>query len=398
MDILFCDPIKKGELCGCFAHIYEVSSNLTKLGHNLVVPKVIHPHQQSLPLWARIERMSHRLSVVGFLMYEMYTFMLILSAIVKHRGRFDVIYRRDNVINSECLLSKLFKIPFVIEANGFEAGEGSSLRTRILARIERFTMHKADKVIVVTSRLKEVLPLDYGIPEDKIVVIENGANVDLFQPMSVKRAREELNLSQSDHYICLVGSNLLPYQGTERLIRAAPFLLERFPDTRFLIVGGGSDSERREIIDTVEKAGLGDKFIFTGRVPYQQVPLYINASDVCIILPKGFIRRSGISPLKLCEYMACEKPVVASRTDGLELLEETNAGLLVNSESSQEIADAIAKLLENKELRTAMGKNGRRYVVENRSWEIVGKKTARVCQEVVEAHQKRAHRNWRKYQ
>jgi glycosyltransferase involved in cell wall biosynthesis len=320
-------------------------------------------------------------------MYEMYTFMLILSAIVKHRGRFDVIYRRDNAINSECLLSKLFKIPWVIEVNGFEAGEGSSVRTRTLARMERFTMHKADRIIVVTSRLKEVLPLDYGIPEDKIAVIENGANVDLFQPMSVIRAREELNLSQSDHYICLVGSNLLPYQGTEPLIRAAPFLLERFPDTRFLIVGGSSDSERREIIDTVEKAGLGDKFIFTGLVPYQQVPVYINASDVCVILPKGFTRKSGISPLKLCEYMACEKPVVASRTDGLEFLEETNAGLLVNSESPQEIAEAIAKLLESKELRKTMGKNGRRYVVENRSWEIVGKKTAQVCKDAIEERQ-----------
>jgi len=389
MNILFCDPVRLGELRGLFAHIYEVSSNLTKLGHNIVLLKVIQPNKQPSPLWARIDRLSHRLPLIGTAISEIYTFFLILRAIIRHSGWLDVIYRRDNLINSECLLSKLFKIPWVIEVNGFEAGEGSSVRTRILARIERFTMHKADRVIVVTSRLKKLLPLDYGIPEEKIVVIENGANVDLFKPMDVLRARAELNLSQSDHYICLVGSNLLPYQGAGRLIRTAPFLLERFPCTRFLIVGGTIDSIRRELIDTAEKAGLGDKFTFTGPVPYQQVPLYINASDVCVILPKGFSRRSGASPLRLCEYMACEKPVVASRMDGLEILEENNTGLLVDSENPRGIAGAIAKLLGSKELRTEMGRNGRGYVVANRSWAIVGKRTAQVCQEAVDEHRKR---------
>ncbi|MBA7676154.1 D-inositol 3-phosphate glycosyltransferase [subsurface metagenome] len=401
MNILYCDPLRTGELRGLFAHIYEVSSNLTKLGHNVVFPKVIHPHKQSLPLWARIEGLSPRLPIIGTVISEIYTFFLILSRIVKHRERFDVIYRRHNAINSECLLSKLFGIPLVKEVNGFEVdlqedGDSSSLRARILGRIERFTMSKADRFIVVTSKLKKALHRDYGIPEDKIVVIGNGANVDLFQPMDVVKARAELNLSQSDYYVCLVGSNLLPYQGTGRIIRAAPFLLERFPHTRFLIVGGTVDSVKRELIDTVDKAGLGDKFIFTGLVPYQQVPLYINASDVCIVLQKGFLRKSGSSPLKLCEYMACEKPVVASRTYGSEFLEVNNSGLLVNSESPEEIAGAIARLLESKELRTDMGKNGRRYVVENRSWQIVAKRTAQVCQDAVEEHQKRAQEKARK--
>lgn len=404
MNILFCDPvIRKGELRGLFVHIYELSTNLTKLGHNLTLLKFIHPDEQRLPLWAKIERLPQRIPIIGTVISEIYTFFLILSAIVKHRGRFDVIYRRHNALNSEYLLGKLFGIPFVKEVNGFEVDfeegrDGSSLRTRIVDRIERLTMSKADRIIVVTSKLKKVLHHDYAIPEDKIIVIENGANVDLFKPMDAIRAKAELNLSQSDHYICLVSTNLLSYQGTGRIIEAAPLLLKIFPKARFLIVGGSSDSERRRFIDIVGKAGLGNKFILAGLVAYKQVPLYINASDVCIVFPEGFLRRSGIAPLKLCEYMACEKPVVASRTDGLEFLEETNAGLLVNSENSQEIADAIAKLLESKELRTAMGKNGRRYVVENRSWQIVAERTAQVCKDAVEAHQKRAHRNWRKYQ
>lgn len=391
MDILFCDPLRMGELRGLYAHIYEVSSNLTRLGHNLKLLKVIKPDKKRLPLWVRIDRLSYRLPVIGTIISEAYTFILIFFAIVKHRAGFDVIYRRHNALNSEYLLSRLFGIPLVKEVNGLEAepredGDNSSWRAGILNRVERFTIAKADRLIVVTLKLKKTLYLDYGIPDEKIVVIENGANTELFKPIDAVKARKKLNLEPGNLYICLVGSNLLSYQGTGRLIRAAPFILERFPDARFLIVGGTSDSVRKELIDSIERAGLGGNFIFTGLLLYEQVPLYINASDVCVVLPKVFERKAGSSPLRLCEYMACGKPVVASRTAGHENLEKNNSGLLVDSESPQQIANAINSLLDNKELRTDMGRSGRRYVVENRSWHKVAQRTAQVCKEAAERY------------
>lgn len=395
MKILFCDPvISKGELRGCFAHIYEISSNLTKLRHNLVLLKVIPPHKQQLPLWARVDRLSSRIPVIGTILSEAYTFMLVFFALVRHRGRFDVIYRRHNALNSEFILSKLFGIPFVKEVNGLEAeiqeeGDNSSVRARIVGWLERFTMPKADRIIVVTHKLKETLHLDYGIPENKVFVIENGANVDLFKPMNTVKARQELNLDRDGYYVCLVGSNLLSYQGTGRLIGAAPFILERSPDVRFLIVGGSSVSEKQEAIKTVKEAGLADKFIFTGLVSYERVPFYINASDVCVVLPSIYLERAGGSPLKLCEYMACKKPVVTIRRPEYDIVGKVNAGLVVDSESPQEIADAITRLLESQELRQEMGKNGRRYVVENRSWQKVAERTAQVCQDAVEEKKKR---------
>ena len=126
----------------------------------------------------------------------------------------------------------------------------TSLLTRILDRIERFNMPRADRIIADTPTLKRVLHLDYNIPEDKIVVIENGANTDLFRPMDVRKVREELNLKQSDNYICLVAGNFEPYQGVETTIKVAPLVLERFPDTRFLIIGG-RDPEVKRFSDIV---------------------------------------------------------------------------------------------------------------------------------------------------
>jgi len=74
------------------------------------------------------------------------------------------------------------------------------------------------------------------------------------------------------------------------------------------------------------------------------VPEYINASNVCVV-PKIPLK-SGHSPLKLYEYMACGKPVVASRISGFEILEQNNAGILVEPENPEKLAKAILKLLK----------------------------------------------------
>jgi glycosyltransferase involved in cell wall biosynthesis len=120
-------------------------------------------------------------------------------------------------------------------------------------------------------------------------------------------------------------------------------------------------------------------------VPYQDVPYYINVSDVCVA---PFIsqrnERIGLSPLKLCEYLSCEKPVIASRISGLEILEEHQMGLLVPPENEVALAQAIVRMLKSFSLREEMGKNGRQYVVEHRSWESVARKTLEVFEELIE--------------
>ena len=84
--------------------------------------------------------------------------------------------------------------------------------------------------------------------------------------------------------------------------------------------------------------------------------------------------------------MACGKPVVTSRIDGLEILEEQNAGLLVEPGNPQELYGAIIKLLRDVDLRLQMGKNSRKYVLENRSWESISKRVAQVCHDAVEEY------------
>jgi len=396
VNILFCDLLNQGNWT---VHVHEVLSGLSKLGHNVVLiqgqisqNRMETLANRRLSLSTKLKRRILRLhiikqfrgeiSILLLAFKEIYVFLLVFVAIVKHKRRFDVIYRRHGLYNSERLLARLFKILCVKEVNGIWVDEERIMRhadrisLRITDRLERFSMPKADKIIVVTPRLKEVLQKDYGVPEDKIAVIRNGANIDLFKPMDVKKARAELGLSRTDNYVCFVGS-LFRWHGVEYLIKSIPLILKQCPQTRFLIVGDGE--MKQELIELARHTGIQDKVIFTAMVPYKKVPLYINASDVCVAPSvRERNQRSGVSPLKLCEYMACGKPVVTSRLSGLEMIAENHAGILVEPENPLELATAIITLLKDRELGMQMGQNGRRYVVENRSWKIIAQRVAEV--------------------
>lgn len=406
MNILFGQPFDAKNISAWSVHSYEVLSGLSRLGHNIVLLNGSpFPHslasnidrQPSQPsLWMRLENslgwfrmlrpLRGEITILWLLLREVWIFFLTFITMVRWWGRLDIVYRRHHLFNSGYLLAKLFKLSSVKEVNGIVADEtkitkrGDRVSLWVIDRIERFNMPKADKIIVVTAKLKEVLQEDYGVPGDKIIVIQNGANTDLFKPMDVIKAREELGLAQDRNYICFVGS-LEPWQGVECLIRSMPRIVEECPQGRLLVIGDGP--VRQELVELAKQIGVSDRIIFTGMVPYQEVPLYINAGDVCTSPKAGL--KSGYSPLKLCEYMACGKPVVASRASGLEIVEDSGGGILVEPKDSAALAAAMIKLLQNQQLRKQMGENGRRYVVENQSWESVAKRVAEVCQSLVDS-------------
>ncbi len=149
-----------------------------------------------------------------------------------------------------------------------------------------------------------------------------------------------------------------------------------------MIVGDGS--AKNDCIKIAHEFGVFEKFIFTGGIPFEQVPLYVNSSDVCVA-PFKIYRNAkiGLSPLKIYEYLACGKPVVSSRIPNIEFIEQQKAGILVEPENPEELAKAIIKLLENESLREEMGKNGRDLVVKYYSWEANARKVEDICENLI---------------
>lgn len=407
MNILFYSSIRRRNLGSFHVHVHEVLSNLLKLGHSVVpiseeaqasgresdaaqrlsLQSRIRSAMRSLPLYGPLKGEIH---LIWLLQGEIRTFVSACLVLLERRQKFDVIYRRHALFNSESLLASLLRVPSVREVNGIIADEasvtgmGDRFSLRVMNLIEGFSMRRADRLIAVTAKLKEVLHEDYGIPQDRIVVVENGANTELFRPMGVDQARRQLGLSGADYFVTFVGM-LAAWQGLEYLIESVPHLVQECPRVKVLIVGDGP--MKQGLIDLAQRIGVSERVVFTGRVAYQEVPLYINAADICAVPKKPM--KTGYSPLKLYECMACSRPVVATRAEGFEILESSNAGFLVEAENPVALADAIIKLLQEPDLRQQMGENGRKYVVENHSWERVAGRVAEVLRQAIEDHNAR---------
>ena len=323
--------------------------------------------------------------------YEfMLSFYLLYSCI---RNRPDVLYLRQNSFPFfPIILCNILKIPSVVEVNGLVLDElkvnpdSKSFAYRVFSylalRSEKFNYRYCDRIVSVTDKLRDELVRLYSIPEDKVYVINNGANTDVFKPLDSEQTKAELGLENSKKYVCFVG-HLAAWQGVEFLIHASPLILEKCPDARFLVVGDGVMKDK--LLEITSGLGLSDKFTFTGRIPYERVPLYINAADVCVA---PFIKernsKIGLSALKTYEYLACGKPIVASSIPGVkDLIEFSGGGISVTPENPEELAAAVVRLLSDENTRAVMGEKGRRYVVENHSWDGVARKILDMCRDII---------------
>ncbi len=364
---------------GDTTHIKELVSNLSRLAEIHVIKANDAIASEQIPIVTAALRVLQGLVKAVFL-------------ILKRRP--DLIYTRDSQAILAFLLSKLFRLPLIIEINtlfisSWEVEKKPSGIRKYISYIKGLLNEKtykySDHLVVVPPKVKEVLETEYNINPEKISAIGCGANTELFRPMNTSEARRELELNENYNYICFVGV-LYKWQGVEYLIKASPYILEECSQSYFLIVGDGYN--RESLTALAEQLRVSDRFIFTGTKPYTSIPLYINASDLCVA---PFITernsRTGLSPNKVYEYLACGKPVVASNIPGVqELLEESNAGICVPAENPQEIAKAVVGLLRNPESRDKMGKSGRMYVTKNGSWESVARRVFEVCQKVVQKH------------
>jgi glycosyltransferase involved in cell wall biosynthesis len=402
--MLFLDMVRPLSLAdGSLIHRYELVSNLAKFDNEI---HIFSAGRSALSNMANVH--SHYISPGSFLSLTINYFNSSIGLLGSET--FDVLYTRNpNFGFLAGLFCKTRYKKMVYELNGIpedeknlfraksERGKFSQLEKKsnfsnrylsAQARFKLFVLKKAlgfsDRIIAVTPGIKANLEGIYKIPGDKIVVVSNGANTSLFKPLEQETCRKELGLDLEIPYICFVG-NLAPWQGVEYLVKAAPFILSRFPECRFLIVGDGVMKD--ELSKLCRELEVENSFIFTGVVAYDRVPFYINASDICTA-PFIFARNAkiGLSPLKLYEYMACGKPVVASNISGVsDALEASGGGISILPENPSALAEGISKLLENPGLRTKLGSKGLNYVTENYSWYSVAKKVNEVCKSGLDA-------------
>ena len=235
------------------------------------------------------------------------------------------------------LLGQRLNKPVVITARGSDLN--LIPQYQIPRRMIQWAARNAAGLITVSHALKDVL-ISLGTPEQRINVLTNGVDLNLFHPTDDrKNLRNQLNIKGPT--LLSVG-NLVELKGHDLVIWA----LRELPQFRLLIAGDGP--EKQKLADLAQRIGVEDRLTFLGTLPHDQLREYYSAADIFILASS----REGM-PNVLLEALACGTPVVATRVGGIpEVVTRPEAGILVDRHP-QALAKGVQTLLANYPERTA---------------------------------------------
>ena len=265
-------------------------------------------------------------------------------------------------------------IPVVYEVRAFwedaAVDHGSttegSLRYRLTRALETWALRRVDHVFTICEGLRKDI-VGRGIPAGKVTVIPNAVDIASFEPGRAPDAalKAQLGLEHAS-VVGFIGS-FYAYEGLDLLLDAFPAMLERRPDVRILLVGGGPQDAALKA--QAARLGLSDKVVFTGRVPHDQVQRYYDLVDV-LAYPRHSMRLTElVTPLKPLEAMAQGRLLVASDVGGhKELIRHQETGVLFEAGSAAALAQAVVDLLVREEQWPVLRSAARRFVEQERNW------------------------------
>jgi glycosyltransferase involved in cell wall biosynthesis len=221
---------------------------------------------------------------------------------------------------------------------------------------------KSSKKVTFTL---ESLRKAYNIPVEKSAFIPNGVDTKLFCYRDSQQIKDQLGIVEDEFVLGFVGF-LGEWVDIELPLFALKKLIEKNFKIKMLIIGSGDKFGYAK--NLARKLGISDNVIFTGSVPYSQVPEYISFMDVCSLPFKRCEVSENALPLKLFEYMACEKPVISTPLSGVK---EAVGNKVIYASDVEELVQRIIELYHNNKLIHELGKVGRRFVEQNYSWDKI---------------------------
>jgi len=309
-------------------------------------------------LWSLLDK-KKTLYFVRKVTFSIFAILFIL----KNKKNIDIIYSRDKFSLFFLLLfKKLISVKLTFEIHNFS----------IKSKMRNFVAKHVDYCVVVTSFLKKRY-VETGVKSNRIKIEPDGIDLEQFNISCTKnKARDELNLDKKIQIASYIGrfQTMDMEKGIPDIINSAINLNKELHNLYFYFVGGPLSlaDKYRELI---KNAGLSqDRFIFLDKQPVKDVPIWLKASDILLMPhPKKTFYSYFVSPLKMFEYMASKRPIVASKLPAIEeiLTDKTNALLGIPGDA-ESIANNIKEILNNAKLGESLAKNAYEKV-KNFTWD-----------------------------
>jgi len=236
-------------------------------------------------------------------------------------------------------------------------------RFDLITEIRRFIQKRVAKtanLIIVPSEYLKSIVKQWGIDKDKIKVIYNAVSLPKIEA-SKQEARAKLNphykkfgvgVNLSGTILISVG-RLVPWKGFDALIEIMPDLIKQIPDLKLLIIGEGPEKKNYSLL--VTRYGLQDNVFLLGKLPHNELLLYLRAADI-FVLNTGY---EGL-PHQILEAMAAGLPVITTNIGGNpEIINHNKNGLLVKYNDKEQLRAAILKLIQNQDLQRQLVNNAK---------------------------------------
>ena len=299
-------------------------------------------------------------------------FKVVTKIIQKERIEFDLIHAHFTYPSGYvgARLKEGYDKPLIITGHGYDVYDLPFRNAEWNKKI-RSVLNTADYILTPSkSNYDKLVQLD--ISEENVCIIPNGYEQNVFKNILSSKAKEKLDLPEDKKIILSVG-NLELIKGHKYLIEAIKEVVKREKNITCLIVGSGS--EKKDLINLIDRLNLNNYIKLVGRRPHKEIPLWMNACDVFVLpsLNEG-------NPTVMFEALGCGKPFIGTNVGGIpEIITNKKLGIIVKPEEVNALADAILKALDKDWDKDYILNYAKQY-----SWDKIAAKIIGIYNELLE--------------
>ncbi len=357
-------------------HIQSIVNQLKELGHEVRVVSLVGENTEfrssqeaKESKWDKIKAVIPKpVYELAEIAYNLKGKAMLMSAIKEFKP--DIIYDRYAHFSFSALwAASKTNVPLILEVNSpysIQKRQWEKIYFPGLSEMgERKIFNKAPHIIVVSSPLKKIV-MEYGVPEEKITVLPNGTDVERFNPaLDVSNLRKELNI-EGKTVIGFVGI-LRRWHNIDKLIDILEEVDLKKQNAVMLFLGDGPSYQ--ELKEYNDEKGNTETIKFLGRIAHSEIQRYVALMDIAVS-PHA---TPYSSPMKILEYMAMEKAVLAPDMPNItDLIEHSKTGVLFKSDDANALKKELVELIQDSGLRENLGRAAREKVLR----EITKKKNA----------------------
>jgi glycosyltransferase involved in cell wall biosynthesis len=368
MNVMYHHRTQAGGACG--QHVREMVRAFERAGHRVTVVAPPGVRDAGPAGTGAQKKNRYRVPQIVFEALEVCYNAVALVRLYRQlkKARYHLLYERYAILNiAGVVAAAAAGIPVLLEVSFTSMTPVYPPRTRLLALLarcaDRFIFGRAAGIVTVSTVLKDNLVRYFGVAPEKVLVLPNAVDPGAFDPAAsgaAVRARYGLD---GYRVVGFVGG-FYPWHGLDLLLDAAEYVGARRAGVKYLVVG---DGPLREAVAARIRASalLRETVVLTGSVPHRELTSYLAAFDVGVMPDSNDYG----SPMKIFEYMAMGKPVVAPRLRPLEeVIDHGTNGLLFAPRDRAALGEAILGILADPAMYRRVADRARAIVLQRHTW------------------------------